>query len=491
MRQRFEQQLSLNVVSIEETPVNLKCRASLGKIVLGLLHLFTNVEYSEQIFSLLEGKLGFARLKNGRPGMDLWQIFVLGQVRLGCNLDYDALEHLVENDRCVRTLLGIEGTEFQPKSERISFSYQNLCDNVGLLDDETLCKINEVIVNFGNKEVFKKKGVAVSMLKTDSFVVKTNVHFPTDYNLLYDAFRKCLDMIKRLKKGAENHELSGWRKAQDWENKLKNLSRQIGQNSKKGGKNKEVKQKELVENYLKLGSDLSVKVADLLPNIPQSAKNDVIKEELEIYIRLTVKFIDQLDRRVLKGETIPHEEKLFSIFEQYTQWINKGKSNPSVELGKVLAITTNQNNLIIHHKILEKQSDSQVLKTIVDEVLAKQTVESWSFDKGFFSKENKEYLAAKVTNLVMPKKGKLNKVENEEEYQPLFIKTRHQHSAIESNINELEHRGLDKCPDRGEEHFKRYIAMGVCAFNIHKIGAKIRTDYIEKLKKQKKRKKIA
>jgi hypothetical protein len=255
--------------------------------------------------------------------------------------------------------------------------------------------------------------------------------------------------------------------------------------------NKDKRQKELVEKYLKLGSDLSVKVAELLPNIPQSAKNDVIKDELEIYIRLTVKFIDQLDRRVLKGETIPHEEKLFSIFEQYTQWINKGKSNPSVELGKVLAITTNQNNLIIHHKILEKQSDSQVLKTIVDAVLAKQTVESWSFDKGFFSKENKEYLAAKVTNLVMPKKGKLNKVENEQEHQPLFIKTRHQHSAIESNINELEHRGLDKCPDRSEEHFKRYIAMGVCAFNIHKIGAKIRTDNIEKLKKQKKRNKIA
>lgn len=138
MRQRFEPQLSLNVVSIKERPVNLKCRAILGKIVLGLLELFRNVEYSEQIFSLLEDKLGLKRLKNGRPGMDLWQIFVLGQVRLGCNLDYDALEHLVENDRCVRTLLGIEGTEFQPKSERISYTYQNLWDNVGLLDDDTL-----------------------------------------------------------------------------------------------------------------------------------------------------------------------------------------------------------------------------------------------------------------------------------------------------------------------------------------------------------------
>lgn len=491
MRQRFEQQLTLHIVPIIDTPLNPKNRHCLGKIVLGLLSLFKNATYNEDIFSLLEKKLGLARLKNGRPGMDLWQLFVLGQIRLGCNLDYDALEHLVENDRCVRTLLGIEGTEFQPKSERISFSYQNLWDNVGLLDDETLHEINEVIVNFGNKEVFKKKEVAVSMLKTDSFVVKSNVHFPTDYSLLYDACRKCLDMIKRLKKGNDSDVLLGWRKAKYWGDKLKNVSRQIGQNSKKGGKNKEAKQKELVEKYLEMCLALSAKLAELLPNIPQNASNDVIKEELETYISLAAKFIDQLERRVLKGETIAHEEKLFSIFEQYTQWINKGKSNPSVELGKVLAITTNQNNLIIHHKILEKESDSQVLKTIVDEVLAKQKVESWSFDKGFFSKENKEYLAQKVTNLVMPKKGKLNKAEQQEQHKPLFIKTRHQHSAIESNINELEHRGLEKCPDRGEEHFKRYIAMGVCAFNLHKIGAKIRTQYLDKLKKNTKCKKIA
>ena len=49
---------------------------------------------------------------------------------------------------------------------------------------------------------------------------------------------------------------------------------------------------------------------------------------------MLVKHIDLVERRIIKGETIAHNEKLFSIFETYTEWITKGKQNPSVELGK-------------------------------------------------------------------------------------------------------------------------------------------------------------
>ncbi|MBZ4674582.1 MAG: hypothetical protein JG772_270 [Dysgonamonadaceae bacterium] len=49
----------------------------------------------------------------------------------------------------------------------------------------------------------------------------------------------------------------------------------------------------------------------------------------------------------------------------------------------------------------------------------------------------------------MPKKGELNHKEQEQESERAFRKTRHRHSAIESNINEPEHRGSDRCPDKG------------------------------------------
>ena len=55
---------------------------------------------------------------------------------------------------------------------------------------------------------------------------------------------------------------------------------------------------------------------------------------LNHFIGLMDKHIDLVDRRLLQGEEIPHAEKMFSVFETYTEWIKKGKKRPSVELGK-------------------------------------------------------------------------------------------------------------------------------------------------------------
>ncbi|MDR0573000.1 MAG: hypothetical protein LBG96_03040, partial [Tannerella sp.] len=78
------------------------------------------------------------------------------------------------------------------------------------VDDATMKQINDVTVSFGHGEVFKKKETEALSLKTDSFVFESNVHFPTDYNLLWDCARKSLDMISGLEK--KYGSLSGWRK---------------------------------------------------------------------------------------------------------------------------------------------------------------------------------------------------------------------------------------------------------------------------------------
>ena len=89
-------------------------------------------------------------------------------------------------------------------------------------------------------------------------------------------------------------------------------------------------------------------------------------------------------------------------------------------------------------------------------------------------------LSNHVETLVMPKKGKCNKAEAEEQSKPLFKKLRNKHSAVESNINELEHRGLDRCPDKGYPNFKRYIGLSICAYNLKKIGEKL----LEQMRKE-------
>ena len=74
---------------------------------------------------------------------------------------------------------------------------------------------------------------------------------------------------------------------------------------------------------------------------------------LDKYKKYVTKFTAQIERRLLKEEVIPAAEKIFSIFEQHTEWITKGKQNKRVELGHLLLITSDQYHFIIDYKIME------------------------------------------------------------------------------------------------------------------------------------------
>lgn len=468
MRKRFEQQLTIGSIPIGDTIVPTKKRSgALPGLCAALKEIFVSPKWNEKVFEMLENKILAKHNKTGRPGMDLWQIFVLSQVRLCQNISYDELHYLSNNDYLVRQLMGVEKTFGY---DRYEFSYQNIIDNVGLLDDETVKELNNIIVAFGH-ETFKKKEAAALCLKTDSFVVESNVHFPTDYNLLWDSARKSLDMVSKFQ---QKHDLPGWRKLNDWHRELKNKMRALGQASASGGPGKEQRVYQAAKTYLTKAKALYAKLEKEKNTFPQTDIIDaIIFMELERFMQLLYKHIDLVERRVLKKEQIPHDEKMFSIFEDYTEWITKGKMRPNVELGKKVAVTTDQHNLIVDYRVMDHVSDSEIVPELSNVILEKYSVQSWSFDKGFWHNNNKALLEDKVENLVLPKKGKCNKEQAQQEQTPIFKRLRNKHSAVESNINELEHRGLNRCPDKGYAHFKRYIGLAVCAYNLRKVGEQI------------------
>ena len=469
MRKRFEQQLGLGQLPIEEIQISVKSKYFIDELVAALKAIYCNKEYNEKIFSLLEEYINSGKKKTGRIGMDLWSIFVLSQVRLCHNIGYEELHNLANNHRSMRHLMGVEkGFGFEP----VLFEYQNIYDNVSMLSDELVAKINNVIVDFGHGEVFKKKENTALRLKSDSFVVESNVHFPTDYNLLWDCTRKCLDVVSKFMKKYKG--IEGWRKIGNWRQEIKGLMRELGKASSSGGQNKQEKVKALAEKYLLKARLLVKKLKAEMPSLPINDEKDLcLIIALEHFLALMERHIDLVDRRILKDETIPHEEKMFSIFETFTEWIKKGKMRPSIELGKKLCITTDQYGMIVDYQLMDHEQDRDIVIEVADRLLSKYNIVSWSFDKGFWKKETKELLQLEVPKVMIPKLGKRNKNEEQEEHSPSFKKLKNKHSAIESNINELEHRGLDRCPDRGLPHFTRYIGLGVCAYNLKKIGRQI------------------
>jgi hypothetical protein len=470
MRKSFEQQMTLGSIPINETKITTKKRSgAFPGLCFALKEIFMTPKWNEKVFEILKAKITAGKKRTGRPGMNLWQIFVLSQVRLLKDLSYDDLHHIANYDHLIRQILGIEkGFGY----ERYEFEYQTIVDNVSLLDDETVRELNEVIVEFGH-EVFKKKEEEALCLKTDSFVVESNVHFPTDYNLLWDSARKCLDMVGKFREKYPT-EIVGWRKMHDWYRLMKNSMRAVGKASSSGGKGKEQRIKRAVRYYLSKARALQDKLEGSKEMLPQRDTMDLlIRLELDQYMRFLDKHIDLLERRKIKGEQIPHEEKVFSIFEEYTEWITKGKLHPNVELGKKLAITTDQYNLIVDYRIMDHQSDSEIVRPLAERLTALFDITSWSFDKGFWHKDNKALLEECVGKVIMPKKGKCNKLEQAEENHRSFKLLRNKHSAVESNINELECRGLDRCPDRGYGNFKRYIGLAVGSYNLRRIGQKL------------------
>ena len=482
MRKRFELQLNIGQVPIDKIYINPKSKNELDQLIAALKAIYCNKEYNDKIFSIIESHLPKVDKNNGRPGMNLWTVFVLAQVRLCLGLDYDMLHNLANNHSLLRKLLGISEVFGE---EPVTFEYQNIYDNVTLLSESMLVAINEVIVAFGHGEVFKKKETIALHLKTDSFVVESNVHFPTDYNLLWDCARKCLDSVNYLLK--KYPEIAGWRKIVYWRSELKSLERQVGRISRGGGKKKQEKLEKTVLEYLTKSRLLLLKLDKEKENFPLNSPSDLLAHyDLENYMQLLSKHIDLVERRIIKGETIPQAEKMMSIFESYTEWIVKGKTRPSVELGKKLSITSDQYDLILYHKVMDDEQDRDIVIEIADALLQKYPlIDSMSFDKGHWNADNRALLKLFIPNVILPKLGKRNIEEKEMEECKLFKRLKNRHSAIESNINELEHRGLDRCPDRSYDHFKTYIALGVCAYNLKKIGKRILENQFRELPNRK------
>jgi transposase, IS5 family len=471
MRQRFEQQMNLRTVAIADVKFPLKSRDELPPVLMALQYIFITPALNEKVFELLEKKICSGKKKTGRKGMDLWHILVLAVVRHACGTNWDTLETWSNHHELVRRVMGVHASAFI-EDEKIEFHYQSILDNVSLIDETLLQQINLLVADAGHKLVKKKEDEAFQ-LKTDSYALETNVHFPTDLNLLWDSLRKCLDMIEQLQAITS---LKGWRKIKNIRKTLKSLFRATSQQVFKG--KDEHKKKQLVKQYLHQARILEARATELIKHPPIAIGDEkqimTIIELLEKYKKYVTKFINQIDRRLLKGEVIPAEEKVFSIFEEHTEWITKGKLNKKVELGHLLLITTNQYQFIVDYKVMENQRDAAQVSGLCERIkrnFAGKKINSHSFDKGFFSKDNQAILQdAAIEQVILPKKGRHSKEDKERESNPAFKKLRNAHSAIESNINMLEHHGLNRCMDKGLQGFKRCVGLSVLAYNLHLLG---------------------
>jgi hypothetical protein len=244
----------------------------------------------------------------------------------------------------------------------------------------------------------------------------------------------------------------------------------------RGGPNKEARVKAAVRDYLAAGRALGAKVHASLVELCDQPVDAAHWEALAYFHRMLAKHLDLMQRRLLQEETIPAHEKVFSLFEPHTEWIQKGKPRPHVELGHKLLLATDQNQLIQDHAVLLNEAEVEQSIPVADRLPGRYgagRVASLSFDKGFTRETDRPLLGLSIPEVVMPKRGQKNAAQTERESGKRFVALSKQHSAVESEIHRLEHHGLNRCPDVGLGGYLRYAGLGVMSYNLHVIGREL------------------
>jgi transposase, IS5 family len=472
MRVPFQEQPRLDCPPVGAVELNRECRHEIIPILRALQHIYSQAPVRDELLDLIGKDVNRqSSPDDGREGLSYWTILVLAAVRLGCNFDYDQLQDLAEEHRTLRLMMGIGSWE-----ERVDFDWRRIRDNVCLLRPTTVEKINHLVVAAGHQLAPE----AIKAVRGDTFVVETNVHYPTESSLIGDGLRQVVTLAAAL---AEQHGQPGWRQHEHLLRKIKQLVRDIGRVSRAKNQGAD-RLKPGYEKLLALADELLQRGRQLLLALrldPVAAGIDWLgeglagrPEELRHFVQLTAKVCGTARRRVLLGETVPNEEKVFSMYEPHTELIKRGKQPNPIQYGHNVLLIEDAVGFICHYAVVANGVlDQDVLvpaMTALQERVSNK-IERASFDRAFHTPANQEELAKLVKHPCIPKKGAKGGRQQQAEASVEFRQGRQSHPGVESAVGALQSgNGQERCRDKSKMGYDRYVGLGVLGRNLHVLG---------------------
>ena len=467
MRKAMDRQHRLDCQPVLSVQLNPNCRDEMIPILTALQHIYAQPKLRDDILRAIAADVNrHSSRRRGRQGLDYWSILVLAAVRLGCNLDYDRLQDLAEQHHALRQMMGIGNWDGEPH-----FDWRRIRDNILLVRPETIERINHMIVAEGHQLIPQ----AAQTARADSFVVGTNIHYPTETSLIRDGLRKILQCGVAI---ADRLDLDGWRQHKHLYRKAKALSRQIDRVAARKGAGYQRRLQSLYRELLALAETLLVRAGELRASLPHGAKADAEvlgwDAELEVFLDRTQRVCGTARRRVLQGQTVPTSQKLFSVFETHTQLYKRGKAAEPVQFGRQVLVYEDDAGFITHAYLLPRDMNDHDVVVEQTRVLQERLggrIRRASFDRGFHSPQNQRDLAEIIPHLCLPMPGAKQATQQEQGATVEFRQARQRHPGIESAINALQTgNGLERCRDRTERGFRRYIQLGVLGRNLQVLG---------------------
>ena len=440
MRNRIQQQLPL-----VEPAIKHEHAAELHKI-----HLLLSGH--PEIFDLVHADLvrGLRDPDAGRKGrMSAEQVFKALLIKQMNGFSYKVLAYHLEDSRSYRAFCGFGFADKIP-------SRTALQRDIKRIRPETLEAINRVMIAVADEKKIEKG----RKVRVDCTVVESNIHHPTDSSLLEDGVRVLCRLTQWARKSFGVTVSDHRRRAR---------KRALGILNAKRNKARVKLYRDLLKVTRKTVNDAE-RVAVELMRVPPTdwITAAAITAELRRYIPLVRHVIDQAERRVLNGESLPPAEKLVSIFEPHTDVIVKDRRD--TYFGHKITITGGASGLI-SDLVVEQGNPAD--STLAVQMIARQkeiygrAPRQAAFDGGFASKDNlKDIKALGVKDVAFHKKRGL-KIGEMAKSTWVYKRLRDFRAGIEGMISFLKRCfGLGRCAWRGFESFKAYAWSSVLAANL-------------------------
>jgi transposase, IS5 family len=353
------------------------------------------------------------------------------------------------------------------------------------LTPATLAAVNQAVVQAAVKLGLEDG----KQLRVDTTVVETNIHYPTDATLLWDSVRTITRLIDNLDEKLPRGVKGFIRRTLSARRRMQAIQRMTARQREQQQTPKYRELIRITEQVVRnarqvIGAAMRIRKVDALTR----AAIEGICKETTSYCKLADRVIDQTRRRVLRGETVPSEEKVYSIFEPHTDLIKRGKTLKPVEFGHKVFLAESAHGLITDYRVLEGNPiDSDHVQPSLDrhQEIFRQAPEDYATDRGFYSAENVQHCKdAGVSRVCMPQRGGQRTAEQEElERSRAFKKGQRFRAGIEGRISVLfRGRGMKRCLAKGRERFEILVGAAVLANNLMRIA-----DLLEKRKPNRQR----
>lgn len=311
-------------------------------------------------------------------------------------------------------------------------------------------------------------------LRTDTTVVESNIHYPTDSALLGDGVR----VLTRSLHGIAKQCAAG---AVPVVNHGRAVRRRLLEISRSAKVLTAVNEQRLKEGYgklLKLTQGVLRQARCVLEDL-QAGRLAIVgslvsvlgrEAQLRHFIPLIEKVVMQTRERVFRGDS--HVAgKVLSLFEPHTQAIRKGKPHKPTEFGRLVRLDEVENGIVSRYEVLEgNPADTKAWTAALEQhrLSFGRSPRMATADRGYFSAKNEqEAEESGVERVAVPARGRLSMARTKRQKERWFQRALRWRAGIEARISTLKHPfSMVRATYKGDAGFQRYVGWCVISQNL-------------------------